>query len=419
LVIISVKKSTNTQKAENLLKDGRTLEELVDQELEKVENSKPPVSVVDEQDWKEVSRVLADYLIDEPNETELEELEKHGARLLLSPDQKRFRVGVALDLADAMGIDMSRDQLIQLFASIEGTHVYSKGIDDIEDRDSERNGYPTLHNYMEQYFNEQGVPEEKAEQLGESFALNYFLAIKSRNYKMISELNPAEFGETEEEGHQIKYEIAEEFRRALENSEAGLTYGQNLDLSGSVIGYDGFQPNYMGGDKDVIQHLSKANMGKTAELFALIGTYLEKLSEEYSGDELEEWGYNAGQAFQIWDDTLDIKLERNSDLEENNYSFTIYIAERYLHTHPNERKNELGRELSNLLRTDNPFDYELERANQIIAEETPAVEASRNQAKYLVEQANDYLDDIDVFSQKEPVMKVKGMTEELGYRREK
>ncbi len=416
---ISVKKEISSQRTENLLNDNRTLEELVSQELEQIENSEPPVPVVDKEDWEQVSNVLAEYLIDNKNEEELEELEKHGARLLLSPDQKRFRVGVGLDLADALDVKIPRDQLIQLFSTIEGTHVYSKGLDDIEDRDDERNNYPTLHKYMEQYFEKQGVPSTKAEQIGESFALNYFLAIKSKNYRMISDLEAKQFCETEEEAEKIKNELAEEFRKTLENSETILSDGQNLDLSGSLIGYEGFQPNYLGGNKDVVQHLTNANTGKTAELFALIGKYLEILSDEYSGEELEKWGYNAGQSFQIWDDALDIKLERNSDIKENNYSFPIYIAERHLHTHPNQEKKELGEELSQILRNENSLQYELERANEIICEDTPAVEASRNQAKYLVDQANQYLDEIDVFDQEESVMKVKAMTEELGYRREK
>lgn len=364
---------------------------------------------MDDSDWREISELMLEYLPQQKEKEELKELEKHGARLMASPDQKRMRPGVGLKFAQARDLDVPREALIKAMTALEGIHFYSKGIDDIQDKDEERNGFPTLHEHISNYFQEKGVGEEKADELGENLAHDYFLAVKSRNYCLVSSI---------EEDNLPEDVRVDDIRIEMEKAENGLTDGQNLDLSGTAIGYGDFKPDYLGGDKEVQSHIFDGNRGKTAELFSSIGREIEMLSEDYEGDELENWGYNAGQAFQIWDDVLDLKSGRNSDMEENNYVFPTYVAERFLHTHPDEEKNELGEELSRILRDPEVTENELERANYIVTEETPAVEASRNQAKYLVDQANDYLDDVD-WDNPRAVEEVKALTEKLGYRRGK
>ena len=370
--------------------------------------------MISNDDWGKVGGLLSEYLIDEKEEEELQELEKHGARLILSPDQKRLRPAIGLKMAEALDLDVSEDQLFRVLTALEGMHVYSKGIDDIEDNDEKRNEMPTLHVHMAEYFRNGEEPEKvDVDELGKSYATNYFLAVKSRNYGIISDID--------EEGLPDGLEtddLKEEFRVAMEESEGELSDGQNLDLVGTLIGYDGFKPNYLGGEKDVLQHLLKGNEGKTAELFALIGRELTMLSEDYDGDDIENWGYEAGQAFQIWDDVLDLKNDRLADIRENNYGVPIYIAERFLHSHPEGERNDLGEELSEILREPEPTEDQLERANYIITEETPAVEASRNQSQYFVEQANEYLDEVD-WENSDLIEEVRTMTEFLGYRREK
>lgn len=370
--------------------------------------------MISNDDWGKVGGLLSEYLIDEKDENELQELEKHGARLILSPDQKRLRPAIGLKMAEALDLDVPEDQLFRVLTAVEGMHVYSKGIDDIEDHDDARNGMPTLHVHMAEYFRRGEEPEKvDVEELGKSYATNYFLAVKSRNYGIISDIEEEKLPD----GLKTK-DLKEDFRVAMEESEGELSDGQNLDLAGTLIGYEGFKPNYLGGDKDVLRHLLKGNEGKTAELFALVGREVTMLSEDYSGDDIENWGYDAGQAFQIWDDVLDLKRERQADIRENNYGVPIYIAERFLNSHPEEGRNELGEELSEILRDTEPTEEQLERANYIITEETPAVKASKNQSQYFVEQANNYLDNVD-WQNDSIVEEIKYMTEELGYRREK
>ncbi|MFB6214039.1 MAG: polyprenyl synthetase family protein [Candidatus Nanohaloarchaea archaeon] len=418
----------------------------MDEALEQVEESEPPVpSMISREDWANVSRLLAEYLVEEERGQEvLEELEKHGARLMLSPDQKRARPGIGRKLFKAAGVKIPEEQQLQLLSAVEGVHFYTKGIDDIQDGDLERNDLPTLHRYASHYLEDDGsglfeprggvigrlaslIPafprqEPDVGSLGDHIANNYFLSVKSRVPGMISGLDS------------LSYEQREQLRYAIDESQQRLADGQNLDLAGTEIGEGRLTPNYLGGDLDVMAHLHDTNEGKTAELFALLGRFTRIISEEYDGDELEQWGREAGQAFQVTDDVLDLEHGRNSDIEGKNYTVPIYIAERYLHSLPEEETpvdrwgQPLDEKLTRLLRKEDPSGEQAEEANRIITEETPAVEASYKLASHLTEHATGYegredmdgvpLDEVD-WEDETYIEEVRQLSRLLGYQREK
>ena len=373
--------------------------------LEEVDEQQPPLDIVNEDVWAGVSENMARFLVDEKDDGLLDSMEQHGARLMLSPDQKRIRPGIFVELAEALDTDIPEDKLVQLASSIEGVHFYTKGMDDIQDGDRERNGYLTLHAFLEE--------ELQDENLAVSMSDNYFTDIKNRNDRIISGLDEEYFSAEEREA----------LRDAMREVEGELVEGQNLDLSGNAIGDEelGLKPNYLGGDLDVMKRNLEGNDGKTAALFGLIGSYIDTATD-YSGEEIEEWGRKAGQAFQIHDDVLDLENERFSDLKEG-HTVPIYVAERYLHTHPGDEEmseeeyTRLGEQLTDIIQMEDPGDAELEQAYDIIMD-TPAVEAAENMAKYLTNQANESLDEVD-WESEEDVDKIKYMTEVMGYMREK
>lgn len=396
-----------------LEKSQDSVEETVDRSFKPVADESPPrEEIISEKDWRAVASYLGGYLIDTDKENELlSEIEKHGARLILSPDQKRVRPGIGLKLLEGLGVDLPRDQKIQLMSAPEGIHVYTKGIDDIEDGDLERNELPTLHHYLASYIEDQIGDDSELDknpgELAEDLAMNFFLAVKSRNYRIISDLDENYFSA----------EDKEDFRVAIEDIEEALSDGQNLDLAGTLIGRGSMMPNYLGGDIDVMEYTHDTNRGKTARLFSLLGRFAQ-ISSDYEGEELEKWGLYGGEAFQIKDDVLDIRHGRNSDLVSNNYTVPIYIAERYLHTHPDEELNEKGEELSRILRKQDPSEQELGYANELIVEETPALDAAENLAGYLTGRANNYLDEVDWVDERY-MHEIETMTEFFGYGREK
>jgi len=379
--------------------------EHVDNLLEQVVEEQPPLDIVDEDVWAGVSENMAWFLVDEKDDSLLDSMEQHGARLMLSPDQKRIRPGIFVELVEALDTDIPEDELVQLASSIEGIHFYTKGMDDIQDGDSERNDYLTLHAFLEEELGD--------EKLAVNMADNYFTDIKNRNDRVISDLDEEYFSAEEREA----------LRDAMREVEGELVEGQNLDLSGNAIGDEelGLRPNYLGGELDVLKRNLEGNDGKTAALFGLIGSYVD-IATDYDGDDIEEWGRKAGQAFQIHDDVLDLENERFSDLKEG-HTVPIYVAERYLHTHPGDEEmseeeyREMGEQLAEIIQMEDPGDAELQQAYDIIME-TPALEASENMAKYLTNQANDSLDEVDWESEGD-VDKIKYMTEVMGYIREK
>ena len=379
--------------------------EHVDNLLEQVVEEQPPLDIVDEDVWAGVSENMAGFLVDEKDDSLLDSMEQHGARLMLSPDQKRIRPGIFVELVEALDTDIPEDELVQLASSIEGIHFYTKGMDDIQDGDSERNDYLTLHAFLEEELGD--------EKLAVNMADNYFTDIKNRNDRVISDLDEEYFSADERES----------LRDAMREVEGELVEGQNLDLSGNAIGDEelGLRPNYLGGELDVLKRNLEGNDGKTAALFGLIGSYVD-IATDYDGDDIEEWGRKAGQAFQIHDDVLDLENERFSDLKEG-HTVPIYVAERYLHTHPGDEEmseeeyTRIGEQLTDIIQMEQPGDKELEKAYDIIME-TPALEASENMAKYLTNQANDSLDEVD-WESEEDVDKIKYMTEVMGYMREK
>ncbi|QKQ98420.1 hypothetical protein GKQ38_02755 [Candidatus Nanohaloarchaea archaeon] len=375
-----------------------TLLEEVD---EVAETEGPPLPMIDEDFWAEISHNMADSLVVEQQDDLLNEMEKQGAKLMLSPDQKRVRPGVYKEIVDSLDSNVPEEELGKVATLIETIHFYTKGLDDIQDGDEVRNGEKTLHAHMADLLGD--------EDLAESLANNYFIDIKTRNRDIVSELSSEYFSA----------EDREQIRDALGDAENGLVHGQNLDLTGTQIGDDelGLKPNYLGGDLDVMDRMVTADKGKTAKLFGLIGS-LAEISTEYEGEEIREWGENAGQAFQIADDVLDFRQERFSDIRDGNYTVPIYVAERFLHTHPDEELNQKGEYLTEIIQKEDPGDYELEEAYDIIVEDTPAMEASENLSRYLTEEANEYLEEVD-WEKEDAKEKIQFMTEMMGYGREK
>lgn len=333
----------------------------------------------------------------------LQSLEDQTFRLQTSEDQKRVRPYHLNQLLEAAGVELPFDQRIQTGSSVELIHMWTKYLDDNQDNDDVRNGEKAPHALMRDILED----EETADWV----ATNHILDLKSRAYRPIRELDEDYVDSSE------KLDLLE----ILWEAEEDLAVGQNLDLLGRRIALEpGLEDEltYNGGDFDMMEYNFEANDRKTAALFRANGQIVEELMDDYEGEAVTEYANLAGQAFQIWDDVLDFERGRLSDLEESNYNVPITIAHRYLETHPDEEKNELGNYLSEVMSMENPHHTQVQKADRIIREETPALEASRNLSQHLTEQANEFLDEVE-WEDYSKVQEVKEMTAYMGYERSK
>lgn len=352
----------------------------------------------------ELNSNIRDYGKKDGEEREvLQGLEDQTFRLQTSEDQKRVRPYHLNRLLEAAGVELPFDQRIQTGSSVELIHMWTKYLDDNQDNDDVRNGEKAPHALMRDILDD----NETADWI----ATNHILDLKSRAYRPVKELDE------EYVDASTKLDLLE----ILWEAEEDLAVGQNLDLLGRRIALEPEledELTYNGGDFDMMEYNFEANHRKTAALFRANGQIVEELMEDYEGESITEYGNLAGQAFQIWDDALDFKRGRLSDLEESNYNVPITIAQRYLETHPEEEKNELGDYLAEVMSSEDPHYKEVEKADRIVREETPALEASRNLSQHLTEQANDYLDEVE-WDEYDKVQEVKEMTAYMGYERSK
>lgn len=333
----------------------------------------------------------------------LQSLEDQTFRLQSSEDQKRVRPYHLNQLLEAAGVELPFDQRIQAGSSVELIHMWTKYLDDNQDNDEIRNGEKAPHALMRDLL--------KDEETADWIAANHILDLKSRAYRPVKELDEEHVDPSK------KLNLLE----ILWEAEEDLAAGQNLDLLGRRIALEpGLEDEltYNGGDFDLMEYNFETNDRKTAALFRANAQIVEELIDDYEGEAITEYANLAGQAFQIWDDALDFERGRLSDLEESNYNVPITIAQRYLETHHEEEKNKLGKYLSEVMSDDNPHYKEVEKADRIISEETPALEASRNLSHHLTEEANKYLDEVE-WEDYSRVQEVKEMTAYMGYERSK
>lgn len=281
--------------------------------------------------------------------------------------------------------------------------MWTKYLDDNQDNDDIRNGEKAPHALMRE------ILEDK--ETADWIATNHILDLKSRAYRPVKDLDEEYIDSS------TKLDLLE----ILWEAEEDLAVGQNLDLLGRRIAREQDLDNkltHKAEKFDMMEYNFETNDRKTAALFRANGQITEKLMERYEGKALTEYGNLAGQAFQIWDDALDFKRGRLSDLEESNYNIPITIAQKYLETHPNEEKNEMGDYLSEVMSDGSPHYKQVEKADRIIREETPAIEASRNLSQHLTERANEYIDEIE-WEDSTKIQEVKEMTAFMGYERSK
>lgn len=333
----------------------------------------------------------------------LQDLEDQTFRLQTSEDQKRVRPYHLNRLLEAAGVDLPFEQRVQTGSSVELIHMWTKYLDDNQDNDDVRNEEKAPHALMREIIDD----TETADWV----AANHILDLKSRAYRPVKELDEDYVDAS------TKLDLLE----ILWEAEEDLAVGQNLDLLGRRLSREpGLEDEltYNGGDFDVMEYNFETNDRKTAALFRANAQIVEELMEDYEGEALTEYANLAGQAFQIWDDALDFERGRLSDLEESNYNVPIAIAQRYLETHPDDEKNELGDYLSEVMSDENPHYMQVRKADRIIREETPAIEASQNLSQHLTEQANDYLDEID-WDDYGKVEEIKEITAYMGYERSK
>lgn len=329
-----------------------------------------------------------------------EKLENQTMRLALAEDQKRGRPIYQSLMLRAIDDSYSAQEEAELAAPKEGTHIWTKKLDDIEDGDHIRNGEQTLHSFARENI----LDDEVAEWV----AINHIIGLRSRNYKAITDSDQLDDSQ--------KLNLLE----IIWDAEQDLAEGQNYDILGSKIAENPelrHQLTYDDGDFDMMDYLFDTNHLKTAALFRASAESVAELTG-YEKEELVNSANKTGQAFQIWDDALDFQTERNSDIEEANYTVPLYIAERHLQTHPEPQKNKKGEYLQSILSDSSPTVEEIEEATRIIREETPAIEASENLSKHLIQQANDYIDNVD-WENPEYAEELKEFNELLGYKRPK
>jgi|APHM01.1.fsa_nt_gi Geranylgeranyl pyrophosphate synthase len=341
---------------------------------------------------KKVEEMLPAWMIEEEEEKRrLNQLtEEHSFSVIGSERAKRIRPQMGYKMLKGMGTDLSDEDIVQLFLSIEGIHNWSIILDDVEDDDDLRRGVPSVHKALEE---ETGDAE-----LSRFSATNQSVIMNPRSYRPVRDLDSL--------SAEKRLEIFDILWKSVEK----LGDGQNLDLGADSLAD---RPRKGMFNEDAAYLLSREGEEfaypefnedveslKTAALFEALGKISETV-EEYGEDHLSNYGEKAGIAFQLRDDILDftsgegeLGKDRYSDFAEGTFTLPIYFAVSYLDSHPNDVFSERADYLLDVLAEEDPEMEELEKAGEIVGY-TPALAASENVCRRLVEEAAGYLDEVD------------------------
>lgn len=304
---------------------------------------------------------------------------------------KRVRPLLAYLEAKAMGTEATDEELAELMSSLEWEHIRSKILDDIQDDSETRNDEDTVHQKMAEELEDRS----KADHL----VTNYIFATRDVNTSIISES-----GCLDDNQRTRLYQ-------SISKAQKTLSLAQNRDLTGyeanrkieeEVEREEWSQEDFT----ESIRARLDSDSKKTGALFGLIYDYVQEASYR-EDDNLRRFNELIGQGFQIVDDILDITAEegemgkdRLEDVDQGVRTIPIQIAERYLHTCPDEGResefNELGKELTEIVEGENS---DIERGREIIVEKTPAIQASRNMAESYLNQALEFYEEVEFENQ--------------------
>lgn len=329
----------------------------------------------------------------------VDDVESQTERLVLSEDQKRARVIYQALLMRAADESFALEEQAEHAAHIEGGHIWTKMLDDLEDDDDTRNLEKTIHRMLEDKIGEES-------DFTKFLTLNHLLCLRSRNYRIVRDSDYLSDSK--------KLEVLD----VLWKAEERLARGQNFDLLSTRIAENPELQEKLALDDelDIEDLLMETNRLKTSSLFKASVETVESITEREL-PEVERSAVKTGQAFQIWDDVLDIRRERYSDLEETNYTIPILYAQRELLNSDSQKKKERGKELKSLLAQDETSPEEREKAADIIRS-TPALEQAEKKCRELIEEANRLLETPE-WENHENIRQLKAFNKALGYKRPK
>lgn len=355
-----------------------------------------------------------------------EEVEEHANDIITGPG-KRIRVVLPYLMAKGAGVDLDDEQLATAFTPIEITHGWSLIVDDANDDDDLRRGMESLQRYL--------VDHELVDDIDDAKSIATVEGIQVGTFA-------EDLIDSMEDNGVISADQRRDMARGMRSSIRRLSRGQILDIAGEqisrdrdraedVLAYEGEEFSYTEYELDVIE-------GKTAPLFELGAEYVEILAGEDLG--LREYGRNLGIAFQVRDDVIDIAAEgeigkdQYSDIEEGTMNLPIHYAfeelreesvdsvadwlvmEDYVDDFVQRDDNYLsefsdihevyGSRLSMLegvMADENPEDYELELAGEVI-KSTNALERATGDAMGYAQEAVNALHDAGLEEQYETAL---------------
>ena len=322
----------------------------------------------------------------------IQDIEQHSHDIMVSPYAKRLRPQIGIDMYRGLAeVERDLDEIVEAYLPVEVIQGWSVQIDDVEDGDDKRRKKKALQAHIREN-------HVDSEDIANWLAINHNLDLRGREYRIITRSDWLEDSQ--------KIDILE----ILWDAEENLAVGQNLDLLGSLLAENPELKEklvYEGGEFDFMEFFDEVNYRKTAAPFEAAARITEVVAEDYDGDDLANYTVALAKGFQIRDDVLDITEEeedlgkdRLSDVHDGNYTVPIYLAEEFLANYPENRSNydemqEKAEYLSRVLAKENPTDEELEITGEIIMEYTPAIKSSRRICRGLVEEAKEYIDNID------------------------
>ncbi len=254
------------------------------------------------------------------------------------------------------------DAIYDASIAIEGSETYLLIHDDIIDNDTLRRGKPTVHIMFRDYLTQQGIPTDKAEELGKSLAIVSGDLQAIMDYHWLLETRfPSD----------LKVKAVLKFNHILRLTN----YGQLLDISLETMPIEKVR------EEDVLTVHSLKTSAYTIWGPLQIGGILGNANDEQM-QAFYNYGYNLGIAFQLQDDILglygDVRKTgkpAHSDLKEGKRTLLIIKA---LEAASDKQKKELLGVLGNRRITDD--DAELARG---IVKETGALDYNKDLAKEL------------------------------------
>lgn len=343
---------------------------------------------------------LSDYLKREENSSPILSLLQNYDEELIVGGGKRFRVFLPVIMAKGLDLDLTGEQIHELFVAVEAVHGVSLVLDDVIDRDELRRGMKTTHRFMREH------------QLNEHQA-NSITSLDAFQMQSRAERIPLKF---EFISQQKRIQISEIIGDSIER----LCNGQVLD----VVSENLLEHRDIVSEGESLNYLSFYNKilnNKTVPLFEA-GPKILEIASGKDLQTLEKYSYHLAMAYQIRDDIIDIEgpgtdrsvayeKDRFSDVREGKITLPVFYTLKFFEDGSSKEKilpskndlNERGRELIDILEADSLDQDAKQRVEQII-DSTNALEKSNKEVQSHLKQARESISSSDINNEQKKIL---------------